>query len=621
MSDSDLFVSTGPVLLGPAARATLRPMTEARILGGFWSRRKRANREVGIPAGLRQLEQAGNLANLRLAAGRTTGAYRGKYPFQDSDVHKWLEAAAWEFGPSLETHAGHLVQLITQAQQPDGYLNSYYQVFKPQARFAELDFGHELYCAGHLIQAAVADARSSGGMALLAVACRLADHLDTVFGPDGREGIDGHSEIETALVELYRQTGTTRYLDLARILVDRRGHGLIGDRSFPASYYQDHEPVRTAKTVAGHAVRQLYLNAGVTDIAIETGDGELGQAMERQWEDMVATRTYLTGGVGAHHDDESFGDPYELPPERAYCETCAAIASIQWSWRLLLLTGRSRYGDLIERTLYNGFAGSVSLDGKRYFYVNPLQVRDDHPVTGRQPWFKCACCPPNIMRLLSTVDHYAATSDQSGLQLHQYATGSYGGGPAQVRVRTRYPWEGTVSVEVSHTSDDPWTLSLRMPHWCRRASIVVNGVPLDIEPVDGYLRVTRGWTAGDVVVVDFQLLVRTTVADSRVDAVRGCAALERGPIVYCLEAVDQPPGVRLDDVVLDVATKTQWQPDVLGGVVTVAAAGWVRERGDFSGWPYGVRSQLGERVSLLAVPYFAWGNRELGAMRVWIPVT
>ncbi|WP_163504693.1 glycoside hydrolase family 127 protein [Fodinicola acaciae] len=609
--------------------AALRP-AGGRIAGGFWADRQRANREVSIPDGVVRLDRAGNLANLRLAAGRATGPYQGDYPFQDSDVHKWLEAAGWELGRAddavLRSHAEEIISLLADAQQPDGYLDSYYQVVRPEKHFEELAWGHELYCAGHLIQAGIAHARATGDTKLLDLVRRVADHLDAVFGADGRDGVDGHPEIETALVELFRQTGERRYLDLAGFFVDRRGHGLVGGGHFGAGYFQDHVPVRQAFSAVGHAVRQLYLNAGVTDLALETGDRELAGVMVRQWEEMVATKTYLTGGLGAHHSDEAFGDAYELPSERAYCETCAAIASIQWSWRMLLLTGESRYADLMERTLFNGFAAGVSLDGRTYFYVNPLQVRDDHFDSGadretrRTPWYKCACCPPNIMRLLSTVDHYFATTDATGVQLHQYGSGDFGG----VRVRTRYPWEGAVSVRITENRPEPWTLSLRVPHWCDQVSIVVNGDAFPVNATKGYVRVERTWSTGDIVDMEFAMPVRKTMASPRVDAVRGCVALERGPLVYCLESVDQPENVRLDDVRIDgdAEPRTEWRPELLGGVTTVAVRGRHVQDDQPSWWPYrtaGDSSAAGDEVDLVAVPYFAWANRGAGAMRVWIP--
>ena len=432
---------TGPVRLGPDARAALRP-ARAEVGDGFWHARREVNARTSLPQGPDLLESAGNLHNLRLAAGTAEGEFQGAYPFVDTDVYKWLEAAAWQLAgqPSaeLESDVDRIVALVAAAQQSDGYLNTWFQLVKNGERYQDLRWGHELYCAGHLIQAAVAHHRATGRTELLEVARRFADHVDSLFGPPGSgkeiDGIDGHPEVETALVELYRETGERRYLDLAGYFVDRHGHGLLGGEA----YCQDRVPVREATNVEGHAVRQLYLLAAVADLATETGEAELRSAAERLWQAMTTTKTHLTGGLGAHHDWEDFGDPYELPNERAYCETCAAIASVQWSWRMALLTGEARYSDLIERTLFNGFLAGVSLDGERWLYVNPLQVRDGHTDPGgdqsarRTRWFRCACCPPNVMRLLAGLEHYLATGDDDGLQIHQYTTGRYTTGPIAV---------------------------------------------------------------------------------------------------------------------------------------------------------------------------------------------
>lgn len=419
-SPTDVSASTeqgaapvGPVRLGPDAPAALRPAA-AEVRTGFWHARREVNAHTSIPQGPALLESAGNLHNLRLAAGTAQGEFRGGYPFVDTDVYKWLEAASWrlarsgppadgeETSPDLRQLAAEverIIALVADAQQSDGYLNTWFQVRMNGERYQDLRWGHELYCAGHLIQAAVAHHRATGRDELLVVARRFADHLDSVFGLPGSgrpiDGVDGHPEVETALVELYRETGERRYLELAGYFVDRYGHGLLGGEA----YCQDRVPLREAVTVEGHAVRQLYLLAGATDVATETGDAELRSAAERLWRAMTTTKTHLTGGLGAHHDEEDFGDPFELPNERAYCETCAAIASIQWSWRMALLTGEARYSDLIERTLYNGFLAGVSLDGESWLYVNPLQVRDGHTDPGgdqsarRTRWFRCACCP------------------------------------------------------------------------------------------------------------------------------------------------------------------------------------------------------------------------------------
>lgn len=404
-------IAVGPLAPSAKGRATYRPAVRGAITGGLWAERRRINRETSLLAGWDQLVAAGNIHDLELAAGRATGEYANdRLPFMDSDVYKWAETAAWalanpETSPALASELtsllAKLTELLQAAQAEDGYLDSYFQVKHPGERFAQLAWGHELYCAGHLIQAAVALRRTTGDTGLLTIATRLADLISKTFGlgPSQKDGICGHPEIETALVELFRETGEQRYLDTALFFVDRRGHGLLSDGHFALYYFQDRTPVRDAVVVEGHAVRQLYLLAGVADLAVETEDPQLLAAAERLWTDMVATKTYLTGGIGAHHKDESFGAPYELPNERSYCETCAAIASIQFSWRMLAVTGEAKYADLIERTLYNGFLAGVSLDGQRYIYANPLQVRDGQTVRGddgdyeRVPWFHCACCP------------------------------------------------------------------------------------------------------------------------------------------------------------------------------------------------------------------------------------
>ncbi|MEV0638438.1 beta-L-arabinofuranosidase domain-containing protein [Streptomyces sp. NPDC050619] len=627
----------GPVRLTPDARAAFRPAAVG-ITAGLWHTRREVNARTSIPQGPDLLESAGNLHNLRLAAGTGAGEFQGAYPFVDTDVYKWLEAAAWQLtqGPAsdLEAHVDRITALVAAAQRPDGYLNTWFQLVKGGERYQDLRWGHELYCAGHLIQAAVAHHRSTGRPELLTVARKFADHVDSVFGPPGSgkpiDGIDGHPEVETALVELYRETGERRYLDLAAYFVDRHGHGLLGGEA----YCQDRVPLREATNVEGHAVRQLYLLAAAADLATETGDAELRSAAERLWQAMTTTKTHLTGGLGAHHDEEDFGDPYELPNERAYCETCAAIASVQWSWRMALLTGEARYSDLIERTLYNGFLAGVSLDGEGWLYVNPLQVRDGHTDPGgdqsarRTRWFRCACCPPNVMRLLASLEHYLASGDDDGLQIHQYVTGRYESDLAVISAETDYPWHGTIALTVEDTpADRPWTLSLRIPQWCRDFRVRCGEETYDSSLADdGWLRLERTWAPGDRIVLELGLDPRLTAADPRVDAVRGCVAIERGPLVYCLEGVDHPGG-GLDDIVIDTTRPlaVKHRPDLLGGVTTVVAAGSRRRIPEAGWWPYAPAGesprQDSEPVELTAVPYYAWANREDGSMRVWLPTS
>jgi hypothetical protein len=544
---------------------------------------------VSVPQAWDRLHGAGNFHNLELAAGRTSGAYVNELPFLDTDVYKWLEAIGWvladaELSADAETRLQEFLrvscELLEAAQEDDGYLDSHFQVRFPGERFAQLEWGHELYCAGHLIQAAVALHRTSGDPRLLDVARRFADLVVRSFGSEpGRiDKVDGHPEVETALVELFRETGEQTYLDKARYFVDRRGHGLLKAGKFGRHYFQDHLPVREAPSVEGHAVRQLYLLAGVADLYVETGDESLREAAERLWLEMVSTKTYLTGGVGAHHSDEAFGDPYELPNERSYCETCAAIGSVMFSWRMLMITGESRYADLVERTLYNGFLGGLSLDGQSYIYANPLQVREGHPAAGsdgdytRTPWFHCACCPPNVMRLIASLEHYVVVSSATEIRVHQYVAGTYtalvGGGQASVRVETDYPWSGRVRVVTEATPGEVWGLTVRVPHWAAGAVVQVNGERVEAQPRDGWLSVSRAWADGDELVLDLPLDVRFTRADLRVDADRSAVALERGPLVYCVEAVDHP-GLRLDDVLVD-ATSTPLvrdAPDLLGRVL------------------------------------------------------
>jgi DUF1680 family protein len=601
--------------LSPAAttRAVLQPigLGRARITGGFWSPRQQRNAENAIPSGQDQLETAGNLQNLRLAAGIGEGEAIGPV-FADSDVYKWLEAVAWEYGrnPSedLLRRQRELTAVVAAAQREDGYLDSVVQLREgDEGRYQKLVWSHEHYCAGHLIQAAVAQVRCTGDTALLDVATKLADHLVATFGDteDGKiRDIDGHPVIEMALVELYRETGTTAYLDLARWFVEARGHGIIADHGHEPTYFSDRSPVREATTVEGHAVRAVYLAAGATDVAVETGDTELLEALKGQFAHMWDTKTYVTGGLGARWEGEAFGDEHELPPDRAYAETCAAIGGIQWAHRMLLATNDAFYADALERMLYNGFLAGVSLKGSEYFYVNPLQHRGSahadgnrSPAHGRRGWFDCACCPPNIMRTLASLDGYLATTTEGAIQLHQYAEGTIATDSVELRVETNYPWEGAIRITVDKAPDASVALEFRIPAWAEGAT--VNGKPVD---AGQYARVEQTWSPGDTVELQLPLTPRTVTAAPRVDAVRGCVAIERGPLVYAVEQVDQQANV--DDLhLIDGAPITsRHDPDLLDGVTVLTTQG-----------------RVDDEVEIKAVPYYAWANREIGAMRVWLP--
>ncbi|GAA3343177.1 glycoside hydrolase family 127 protein [Curtobacterium pusillum] len=652
-TDSRAHTAT-PVLPTADAHLTLRPLPtgDARITGGFWALRQERNGRDAIRGGYALLEAAGNFRNLRIAAGLETGDATGPI-FMDSDVTKWLEAVAWEYGraPSddLLDLQREVTALYAQAQAEDGYLDSVQQIRGKGERYTDLKWSHEMYCAGHLYQAAVAQHRATGDTGLLEVAIKNADHLVRTFGPgaDHKQDIDGHPVVEMGLVELYRETGNRDYLDLAHWFVDARGHGIIERAGGEPTYFSDRVPSREATTVEGHAVRAVYLAAGAVDVAIETGDAELLAASERQFADMMATKAFITGGLGARWDWEAFGDPYELPTDRGYAETCAAIGGIQWAWRLLLATGKPVYADAIERLLYNAFLAGVSLAGTEYFYVNPLQQRDHahqdenrSPAHGRRGWFDCACCPPNIMRTFASLDGYLATATDGGLQVHQYATASLG----SVEIETGYPHDGHVVVTV--TQDGPLALGLRIPAWSDTTT--VSGAGGEANPAPGTLHVIdREWTAGDTVELVFDTTPHRYVADARIDAARGQVAIERGPLVYAVEQADQQ-GFTVDDLTVDAdAPITEERQDgLLDGVVTLRVPGHAPAEHVQAAWPYrrldasrpggadhavdatsvddaagsdGATPHL-QDVTATAVPYYAWANRGAAPMRVWLPL-
>lgn len=606
----------------PHAHWRALPPGSLTLNGGLWSQRQAINRQISLRHGYNMLESAGNFHDLRLAAGRIEGTYRGPL-FMDSDLYKWLEAVAWEIANNpdseLQRMLDETVELIEAAQTPEGYLNSYYQIVEPDRRWVNLKDGHELYCFGHLTHAAVAHHRVTGDDRLLNVARRFADYIDSVFGPGKRPVTDGHPESEMALIELYRETGERRYLDLALFILEQRGHNLLG-ANHNAGYYQDRVPIKQSKIVEGHAVRALYLAAGVTDAYIETGDEAWLNTVRAQWRDFTGCKMFITGGAGSRHDGESFGQPYELPNDRCYCETCAAIASVLWNWRMLLTTGESRFADLIERTLYNGFLSGVSLDGRGFFYVNPLMSRGGYT---RPEWHGCACCPPNVMRMLSSITHYFATADDSSIQIHQYAPGALETGEISLQIETLFPWEGVVKFTVDKSPAAAWALKLRIPGWSDSTTLKINGENTEFPSAqNGYVTIERAWNSGDTVEIDFAMSPRLSEAHPRIDPTRGSLAIERGPLVYCLEQIDNAADI--SDVEINPAAplQTEWQPDLMGGTMLIKAEGNVVDTSDWEGTLYrtsGRHEAKKQPVQLIAAPYQLWSNRDSGAMRVWIP--
>jgi hypothetical protein len=617
----------------PYARWRLLPLESVTLTDGFWAHRQDINRRVTIPHGYQMLEQTDNLDNLRIAAGQIEGKFRGMV-FQDSDVYKWLEAVGYALhlqpDPALQQQADSAIDLVAAAQMPDGYINSHIQVAAPNDRWADMDFGHELYCAGHLFQAAAAYTRATHTTKLLGIATRFADLLVATFGPDKRQGTSGHPEIETALVELYRVTGKPEYLALTRFFIDQRGKGVMrGIGWMKAEYHQDRVPVRQAETVEGHAVRAMYLNAGVTDLYLETGEEALLAALDRQWRSMAGSKLFITGGLGSRYEGEAFGDEYELPSDRCYCETCAAIGSVMWNLRMLLVTGDSRYADLMEHTLFNSVLSGISLDGQTFFYMNPLLSRGDY---ARKPWYEVACCPPNLMRLFGSLGQYVATYDGSGLQIHLYTSGIINaslssGQPVSIAMQTEYPWQGRVKLTVKTADGSRWALRLRRPGWCPEAAVTVNEQPVDPPVVDvGYFVLDRAWQTGDVVELDLPMQPELIEAHPRVDAVRDSAAIQRGPLVYCLEATDHPH-VNIMDIRVNETIPLQavWRDDLApGGLMAIQCSGYVLNQDEWQGRLYRRLSSSSRGsphpLPLTAVPYFAWANRGPNAMRVWIPL-
>jgi DUF1680 family protein len=621
--------SPAPVM--PSA-GVLTPLglDEVRITGGFWGERQQINADNTLRHILDWITRLGWLENfVRTAHG--DGTHDGR-EFADSEIYKLLEALAWEIGRSGDEWSERTFQevsaVVIAAQAADGYLNTKFGGPGQRPRYADLEWGHELYCAGHMIQAAVARLRTHGSDAYVEAAIRLANHVVIEFGPEGRNGVCGHPEIEVALAELGRATGDRRYLEQARLFVERRGHGLLDEGEIGAAYFQDDVPVRDAEALRGHAVRALYLSAGAADVADEFGDDRLGEALRTQWSNTVARRTYLTGGMGSRHEGEAFGDDFELPSDRAYSETCAGVGSIMFSWRLLLADGDERYADLIERTLFNVVATSPDEDGTAFFYVNPLQ-RNVPGTSGNQdtvsprassslraPWFAVSCCPPNVARTLASMAAYVATRTDDGVQLHQYAPTSIrtriGAGEVALRVETGYPDNGVIRVVVEASMGEAWSLSLRVPAWAVGATATINGG--SVEVTGDRLVVDRAFSADDVVELTLPMAPRWTRPDHRIDDLRGTVAVERGPLVLCAESTDFPAGMKL----LDLEVHPRAQPVTVGDGATVM----LTSRGESdSPWPYTAKPLTAESAarSVRLIPYHRWAERGPSTMRVWLP--
>lgn len=627
-------------------KAPLIPVAleDVKLRDSFLAPRIRANRRATIPGLYESLRANGRMDSFRLKN-------RDVHIFWDSDSAKWVEAAAYSLAvhpdPALERKVDGFVRLLRGAQAKDGYLNSYYQTMEPSKRWTNLAVNHELYCAGHLIEAAVALQEHCGKPEMLEALCRYADHIGATFGrgKGKKRGYCGHPEIELALMRLHRATGRKEYLDLASYFVDERGRRpyyydaearALGREPSPDplryEYCQSHKPLREQTAADGHAVRACYLYAGMADVAAATGDAGLMRACRRLWDSIEKRRLYVTGGVGSGVHQERFTVDYDLPDERAYSESCASIALMFFAQRMLHADLDRRYADVMEQALYNCVSASVSRDGTRFFYANRLAV---HPpllargISGEFPpfrdaWFRCACCPPNIARLFASVGGYVASASADSLALHLYAAGEVrarvGDASVLLRVATDYPWDGRVRLRLSLEAPAEFTLCLRLPGWCAKPLLSVNGKRQGLSRVGkaGYARLTRAWRDGDAVELDLPMEIQRLEAHPAVRQACGMAALRRGPLVYCLEECDN--GADLADVSLPRSAKltARWEKGLLGGCVTLTGRGLRRRRAGWDGLLYRPTPSAREAVPVKAVPYALWDNRKEGAMRVWI---
>lgn len=629
------------------------PFTAVHLQDGFWRPRIETNRTVTIPYAFEQSEQTGRIENFKVAAGLSERPWTGGFGFNDSDVSKIIEGAAYclvvEDDPALEAYLDQLVSWYAAAQEDDGYLYTLWTarstledyervVCRPNAqRWDNISMSHELYNAGHMYEAAVAHFLATGKRDLLDVAIRNADLICQVFNERGRHDPPGHQEIEIGLVKLYRVTGERKYLDEAKFFLDQRGRSSDARPSY-GPYSQDHMPVTEQTEAVGHAVRANYMYSAMADVAALTQDQAYIDAIDRIWESVVSRKLYLTGGVGSERAGEAYGADYHLPNESAYAETCAAIANVYWNYRMFCLHGDARYIDVMERALYNGVLSGVALDGRTFFYPNPLSSSGQH---ARSPWFGCACCPSNITRFLASVSGYMYAVRGDAIYVNLYAQGTaelaLSSGSVALTQTTEYPWQGSIRLQVRPETAMSFELRLRIPGWARERPvpsdlyryeppdadaglapfvILVNGERVAADTLDrGYLSIRRRWMAGDVVELHLAMPIRRVVAHEMLEDDRGRVALERGPIVYCVEHADMATG-HTHDLVLpdDAPLASEHRPDLLGGVTVIrGSAVSVRRNAD------GTLSQV--PVELTAIPYCVWAHRGRGEMDVWLART
>ncbi|MGD0125879.1 MAG: beta-L-arabinofuranosidase domain-containing protein [Terriglobia bacterium] len=646
-------------LLPAGARLRELPLTAVEIEDAFWSPRLEVNRTRTLDHVYKELELTGCIRNFDIAGGKAQGKFGGPW-WADSDVYKWIEGASYILAlhpnAQLESKVDELIRKIAAAQQKDGYLDTYVLLRLPDLKWKSLAFNHEMFCAGSLFEAAVAHNQATGKRSLLEIALRLADHLDSTFGPGKQAGIPGHEEVELALVRLYRLTGEKRYLRLAEYFVNSRGQKpsiferqyeqlperqvdllghpmsikdfyrrffLVNPSKFDTSYSQDQLPAREQRVAVGHAVRAMYFYSGMADLVYETGDAGLWEALESLHDSVTDHRMYVTGGIGPSERNEGFTADYDLPNEDAYQETCASAGMVFWNYRMLKLTGDARYADVMELSLYNALAAGVSLTGDTFCYVTPLASRGDFK---RDPWFGVPCCPTTVARFLPALGRYIYSESPDGLWVNLFIAGQANANVAGEKVTLRqsgnYPWDGKIKFTIGVEAPQDFVLRVRIPGWAARADFEVNGKKFSPRVVNGYAEIRRPWSNGATVELTLPMEVQRLEANPQVVYDHGKSAVRRGPLIYCLEQADQT--APLDEIILPLGAQLESQnmPDLLGGITVVKGQGLLRPLDDWKSVLYQrARTANTQPLRVTAVPYCVWGNRGLGKMAVWLDTT